>query len=137
LRKTPAKNRYLRRLWSRHGGTAGYVVSRQCCVRLLADSRTVHDPLDQYLFNPVSHIFKHLRIMQLTPAVCVQDENLLGGSEHSLKSTLHDERNLNKPKGIKKIMREITRPLARLNERLKAGNMGLRRGLERVIVDFS
>jgi glycosyl transferase, family 25 len=137
LQGTPAKNRYLRRLWSRHGGTAGYVISRQCCIRLLADSRTVHDPLDQYMFNPVSQIFKHLHILQLAPALCVQDENYLGGSEHSLKSTLHDERSLNKPKGLKKLLREITRPLTRLNERFSAGNLGFWRGTERVIVGFS
>jgi glycosyl transferase, family 25 len=136
-RAAPGNGRNLQRLWSRHGGTAGYVISRQCCVRLLADSQKPHDPLDQYMFNPVSSIFKHLHILQLSPALCVQDENYLGGSENSLKSTLHDERNLNKPKGLKKIMREIIRPVARFRERVRAGDLLLRRGRAREVVGFS
>jgi glycosyl transferase, family 25 len=128
--------RQLRRLWSRHGGTAGYVISRACCRALLADSIVPSDPLDQYMFNPNSHVFGKLLTYQLDPAICIQDENLLGGSEAALKSTLHDERRLHKPKGIRKLLREASRPAIRLLERLRARGSDVISNRERKIVEF-
>ncbi|WP_053999203.1 glycosyltransferase family 25 protein [Ahrensia marina] len=109
--KVPA-DRSLNQLTGEHTGTAGYIISSRCAQYLLDNTARFKDPLDQYLFNPISPIFASLKIYQLFPALCVQDENLnKGGSSESLRSTLHEERRLNRLTGLAKLKRELSRPL--------------------------
>jgi glycosyl transferase, family 25 len=60
------------RMWSWHGGTAGYVIRDECAASLLAATERVSDPLDQLLFNPLSPLFGSLKPYQLVPAVVIQ-----------------------------------------------------------------
>lgn len=64
----------LSRLLSWHGGTAGYVISADCARRLLVLREKLADPIDQVMFNPGSRISSSLRILQVSPAVCIQKD---------------------------------------------------------------
>ncbi len=106
-------------LLSPHGGAGGYLISRKAARDLLNDPETVKDPVDEYLFNPISPVFAKMRILQLTPAICIQHVILTDDrSDESLNSTIQDERDKkweeewrrNKPKGFVKLWREVSRP---------------------------
>lgn len=64
--------RDLRRLWSRHSGSAGYMINRAGAQMVLASG--VFDlPIDHLLFNPyVSKVSRNLVIFQVVPAAVVQ-----------------------------------------------------------------
>lgn len=106
-------------LLSPHGGAGGYLISRKAARDLLNDPETVKDPVDEYMFNPVSPVFAKMRILQMTPAICIQHVILTDDrSDKSLNSTIQDERDekwekewrRNKPKGFVKLWREVSRP---------------------------
>ena len=83
----------LSRLWSWHGGTAGYVISAKCARRMLSLKQKICDPIDQVLFNPLSNVSAGLQVLQITPAVCVQNDFLpasIGGV--SFGSTIQQRR---------------------------------------------
>lgn len=97
-----------------HVGAAGYVVAPAAARRLLEQTGSFADPVDQYLFNPVSPMSAALSIHQLMPALCVQDGLYRRGDDDVLASALHDERRLNRRRGMAKLKRELTRPLEQL-----------------------
>lgn len=68
-------------LRSWHGGAAGYVVTRACAQRLLEATWPLADPVDQVLFNPMSPISASLRLLQLSPGLCVQKNILERGHD--------------------------------------------------------
>ncbi len=70
---TPARDRHLHRLYSRHHGTAGYILSRHGAQKLLALTATPQRPLDRILFPD---IHGQLITLQLNPALVIQDEVL-------------------------------------------------------------
>lgn len=70
VRLTPA--RAIHRLRSWHGGTAAYAIHRNCAKELLARSERFADPVDQWLFNPLSPIFEAAHTSQLFPGAAVQ-----------------------------------------------------------------
>ncbi len=113
-------SRHVNRLRGTHGGTCGYVVSRQAARKLIAASEGFVDPVDQYMFNTGSAVWPSLKIYQLTPAVCIQDMFLEGGSVVStLVSTLGQERPItNRRDGRTKLFKEAARPLNRLGKLL-------------------
>lgn len=123
VEKSPAAQvagRRVSRLRGEHTGTAGYIVSRRGAEKLLASSPTFSDPLDQFMFNPLSRAFGDLVTYQLLPALCVQDENLnRGASEAALRSTLHGERRLNRRTGLAKLKRELERPLQQFGSNMR------------------
>ncbi len=67
-----APGRLLHRMRSWHGGTAAYVIHRNCAEALLARSARISDPLDQWLFNPLSPVFATLNVAQVVPGAAVQ-----------------------------------------------------------------
>ncbi len=62
--------RAIHRMWSWHGGVAGYVIHRDCA-RALLDHGTP-GAADQMLFHPLSPLFPMLRVHQLVPGAAVQ-----------------------------------------------------------------
>lgn len=77
-----------------HGGTAGYVVSRRGAQRLLERKQRVSDPIDQVLFNPMSRVSQDLSVLQVVPAVCVQNDILarVHGRGSDFGSTIQQRR---------------------------------------------
>ena len=65
--------RGLHRVWSWHGGMAGYVVNRDGAARLLTMTEAIADPVDQVVFNPLSPVFRRLNIQQVVPGAVVQE----------------------------------------------------------------
>lgn len=76
------------RLYGRHLGGCGYVISRSAAERLLSETRDFADPVDEILFNVQSMQFPPLTLYQVDPAPCIQ-AMLLGMDEREdhLKST--------------------------------------------------
>ena len=109
----------LHKLKSYHGGAAGYFVSRLGAEILLEETSDKCDPVDLVIFHEDFGVTKSLRILQLDPAICVQDY-LLGGPG-KLESLLDSDRELSrkeqglqgKPEGIAKVWRELSRPVKR------------------------
>lgn len=62
----------LRRLKSRHFGTAGYFISRNVATRLLAYTANHCEPIDLILFTTEHGLLDQLNVLQLSPAICVQ-----------------------------------------------------------------
>lgn len=60
---------WLRRFYSLHTGTCGYVVSLSGAKKLLAYSK-LDVPVDQIMFDPYSPMFHRLKIVQTVPALC-------------------------------------------------------------------
>lgn len=78
----------MRTLLSWHGGTAGYVISRNAAERLLSRWETMNDIIDLTLFHPESRSAAGLEIKQLVPAVCIQSQFLDANSLPVFASTL-------------------------------------------------
>ena len=67
---TPGRSLHRMRSW--HGGMAAYVIRKECAAELLARSQRISDPLDQWLFNPLSPVFDTLSIGQVVPGAAAQ-----------------------------------------------------------------
>lgn len=63
----------LARLYGQHFGMAGYIVSPACARKLLSTG-ILDRAIDQLLFDPAAALFHELRIYQIIPALCVQDQ---------------------------------------------------------------
>ncbi|MBC7282751.1 glycosyltransferase family 25 protein [Hoeflea sp.] len=119
----------LRILQSYHGGTAGYFVSRTGAARLLELTEGVCDALDHVMFHEWIGVVGHLSILQLDPALCIQDY-LVGktAKRSGFKSTLDKDRAASsteaglkkRPTGLALIRREVGRPFRRLGASLRA-----------------
>jgi glycosyl transferase, family 25 len=66
-------DRALHVLGAEHFGTAGYVVSRDGAQKLLRLTRPLDEPLDHMMFGRSAVFERRLRVLQLVPAVVVQD----------------------------------------------------------------
>jgi glycosyl transferase, family 25 len=66
-------DRALHTLGAEHFGTAGYVVSRSGAQKLLRLTRALNEPLDHMMFGRRAVFERRLRVLQLLPAVIVQD----------------------------------------------------------------
>lgn len=116
--KVPAAvidGRSLHRLRSKHAGAGAYVVTRKGAEKLLRMSKRFSAPVDQFIFNLDLSSAASLVILQLLPAVCIQDfvvkepAKILG-----LGSDLHEERTPEKLRGVRKLWREVERPFLQL-----------------------
>lgn len=75
----PAGSRLLYRLRSRHAGAGCYVISAVAASRLLAASDGVPvDPVDEFIFNDNSPMFKSLIIYQMDRAPAIQGDRWKG-----------------------------------------------------------
>ena len=68
--------RSIHRVLTRAYGAAGYILSRRCAARLLADTPTCAHPVDVVLFDDQWAMFNDFGVFQVVPAACVQDMNL-------------------------------------------------------------
>jgi glycosyl transferase family 25 len=66
-------DRALHALGAEHFGTAGYVVSRDGAQKLVRLTRALNQPLDHMMFGRQAVFERRLRVLQLVPAVIVQD----------------------------------------------------------------
>lgn len=66
------RGRALHRMRSWHGGTAAYAIHHNTAADLLARSARISDPLDQWLFNPLSPVFGTVAVSQVVPGAAVQ-----------------------------------------------------------------
>lgn len=66
----------LRRMYSAHPGTAGYVITRKGAKRLLAERWRYDHALDGALFEPKSALFHELVVYQCDPGLVIQADVL-------------------------------------------------------------
>lgn len=90
------------RLHSTHIMSAGYIISRDAAVRLLARMDKIWAPIDQFIFSAEHGIFNELMIYQSTPALCRQV---------GLESTLDKDRRRahQRPPLFRRVLREVRR----------------------------
>jgi glycosyl transferase family 25 len=115
LRKFPAGDRLLRQLGSMHAGTAGYIVSLEGAVNLLDSTQHPGSPLDHLMFE-VTSINSGFKVLQMCPALCIQEDVLY--PDISAASDITDARSRVRPKEkidfIPKLWRETKRPYLQL-----------------------
>lgn len=72
-RALPTPGNYsVTRLWSKHWGTAGYVVSRAFAARLANNTRQFSVTVDDAMFNPRYAAVSEAVVYQIVPALCIQ-----------------------------------------------------------------
>lgn len=106
----------LARLLGQHFGMAGYVLTPQSAARLLSELDTLHMAVDQILFDPASDLFARLKIYQMMPALCIQDQFMGDGAE-ALPSDITRAWEVTRPRrtAFQKAVREGRRLWAQIN----------------------
>ena len=119
----------LRRPKSYHPGGAGYFISRRGAVRLLGTTESLCDAIDDIMFDPKLGVAQSLISYQLDPAICVQDRQARYNArdKSGFKGTIEPGKLLDKPEGIAKFWREVSRPFARAYHRVGCKNKTWRR----------
>ncbi len=85
----PALDRKLVQLADKHLGTGGYIISRDCARSLLELTTSDIVPVDSIMFDPEFDVSTRLNVVQLLPALCIQDMRLNRGNVDSpLASTI-------------------------------------------------
>ncbi|WP_380223711.1 glycosyltransferase family 25 protein [Kaistia terrae] len=79
----PVEGTVLHRLLTTHCGTAGYMVSRKAAADLLMRTEQYMRPVDIAMFDPEQDSCRHLNIVQMIPALCIQ-ERFLADRKQSL-----------------------------------------------------
>jgi glycosyl transferase, family 25 len=106
--------RRISRVRSLHGAAAGYLVTSNGAKTLLRSSETFSDPVDQFLFNPVSEFFNTISVYQIYPALAVHSGISPDAPTSNLGSYLYQERRQNRRRGFAKVKRAFTRPAEKL-----------------------
>ncbi|AMM84960.1 glycosyltransferase family 25 protein [Martelella sp. AD-3] len=89
----------VKRLVGCHIGSAGYVITRQGAETMLARSEKLFVPVDAALFDPRAGIRNDLSVMQVVPALCVQNRYVTGGAGAEDVATSIEERGTRKSYG--------------------------------------
>jgi len=119
----PVCGHKLARLRTEHWGAGAYIISRKLAGKLLQRTFPLTDQVDVVLFDPTSKQCD-FAIYQLVPSICIQDLILRKKrSQGYLASIIGDQRDplrrkKCKPRGIRKLQREIFRPFLRLAHRI-------------------
>lgn len=74
---TPAQGVRLHQLRSTHLGAAGYIIARDCAVDLLRRTENSRDftlPVDWALFGQEASLRSKARVLQVVPALCIQEQ---------------------------------------------------------------
>lgn len=115
--------RRLRALGAEHLGSAGYLVSRNGARNMLGMTQALSEPIDQTLFGRATIFGSRLRILQLAPAIVVQDRVAPDPSvRREIATTLQepDRQRLAqsaraaKVRGLSRLAREAARLLAQV-----------------------
>lgn len=118
----PVCGRKLHRLGYEHFGSAGYVIGRAAAGKVLAATKPIVEPVDVTLFGGRAMLRNELRVLQLVPAIAIQDCNRPeAAARQNLHSILHEDRTrakiearLRKPRGYLRIKRETLRVLRQI-----------------------
>lgn len=110
--------RNLHRLLTNAYGSAGYIISRDCARYALEVTKIYNKPVDAFLFNPESVLWKKFPALQVVPAVCIQDDvfSRLNKSSTLFESSIHaerkqlEERRYSEKQKRKKLFRNIKIP---------------------------
>jgi glycosyl transferase family 25 len=130
--------RILAKLHSRHLGAGGYVVSKAFAAKLVAASEFVTLPVDYALFNPATALFPEVEVLQLNPAICVQQ---CRSREVFLPvgvpwSDLNAARVGLKARGWAKLRRELVRPFAQIGTDFGQTMLGMATGRRWTLIRF-
>lgn len=122
-RTSVVSNRKLRRLRSRHIGTACYAITAKTARSLLSFSETIQDPVDEIIFGDSSNFLDTHNIYQMIPAPTIQGDRLLGGdcqnwTATSIESRFLDKRIVGTKEGL------FPRIFRRVREEVKARTRG-------------
>ena len=82
----------LRELRSNHFCSGGYFLSRDGAARLLAFSDVRCEPVDVILFSPDIGVMREMSVLQLSPAICLQDMFVPGHEGKTLESVIDTAR---------------------------------------------
>lgn len=138
--RTP-DDRKLARLIYTHYGTGGYILSRNCAARLLEATQVLHEPVDIAMFSPKCVVVKNLNILQLTPAICIQQmrsrqhgdsPDLEGSSLFHARALANRSNELRSPSALKSFGQAIENWVREGRQRLRAWRVGGNWGM----VDF-
>ena len=110
----------LRRLKSYHIGTAGYFIARGGAAKLLEATEHLCDAIDDIMFDRRLGVAQSLTIFQLDPAICVQHKFAKHARDlNGFGSAIEPGKMLDKPEGIAKVWREVSRPFVRFGYRFE------------------
>ena len=125
VRGITERNFFIRELVGRHLGTAGYIISRDACIKLLQTKGFDRNHIDLLLFCPKSRIRSDMNIYQIEPALCAQQQCIItrdefAGWSHRLvlakksyiflhRRAVVGRKHMPKTRGLKKLIREINR----------------------------
>jgi glycosyl transferase family 25 len=127
-RKTlKAGGRELARFHGANLCAAAYLVSRAAAARLFAATETLEMPVDNFMFHPHSRMFAELVTYQLIPAACIQEQFLRPAETLQFGSTIDTDRQRRAMPPLRKLAREIVRPLRQASEALSVVGLGRRR----------
>ena len=73
----PDSHRRLSKIHSEVLNTAGYLISRRCAAQLLQMLSVMEKPVDVQMFAPQYHAFQGMRVMQMWPAICAQNDSVV------------------------------------------------------------
>ncbi|MCK0196851.1 glycosyltransferase family 25 protein [Ancylobacter sp. 6x-1] len=120
----------LARLLHEHYGAAAYILSRDFAVHLVAHFATPTMPNDHVVFGPEAGFLETRRILQLTPAVAIQERLLEKPTPDEAGSLLEIERMgagaVSARKGLRRVLRNLSRPVEELVRRLQGRPRGYR-----------
>ena len=117
--KSPVRDRLLRQLGSMHAGSAGYFVSRKGALGLLDIAQHPESPLDHLLFE-VTTTDSEFKVLQMCPALCIQEEVLYPDSSTSDITDARSRVRLKQKIPLShKLWREIKRPCLQMLRMLR------------------
>lgn len=113
----------LRPLLSTHHGSGLYVVSKAAARKIVDLSNNLDLAIDEILFNLEKGFLREINVSQLYPAIAVQDVIVANEAVDYLESGIEAQRVLQKtnrvapakPKGVKKLKREVNRIFKRVH----------------------
>lgn len=116
-KKLPVLGRSLHKLGYEHFGAAAYIVSRAGAAKLLRATQPIVEPVDVTLFGKRAMFNRELDVLQLAPALVIQDAlHPDSAARRHFGSTLHEERaqlkalvKARKPRGLGRLKREVAR----------------------------
>ena len=129
----------LHRIWSRHLGSGGYLVSAAGARRLLAWSERHSGQVDTQLFDPEVGTVRGLAVRQLVPAICVQKQYLANFvDDPSIETQIGDDPRSSFDHDRRFVVtRKMRRELNRARVRFVPWLLGLFGAVERRIVPFA
>ena len=117
-----ARNRNLHRLYTRHHGAAGYILSRRGAQQLLTLTQNPQKPLDHIIFPDIA---KQLTTLQISPALVIQD-NVLARYQRNPVEILSS---IQQPKAKRSIGTILLREGSRVVQHLRLALYRARRGI--------